>query len=210
VWEKRAKVFKEEKVDGLVAFLTQRIAESYGIQRCVLRMDLSAVLYLWEPWSRGKKCGELQSNQLDLQGCRAFPKWSKTDKQKPSAEIDLASEGRGRFVESAVELIREMEQQGHSIGDGFLFRPLTRQRDGLDNAPLSAAALRKRVQLHLKEAGLFAGETLHSFRRSVVQNAMHIEGYNVERLMELGHWKSYAAFRLYVEEIESDFGRKGL
>jgi hypothetical protein len=55
---------------------------------------------------------------------------------------------------------------------------------------------------------MYAGETLHSFRRSAVQNAVHIEGYNVKRLMELGRWKSYAAFCLYVEEIESDFGRK--
>jgi hypothetical protein len=105
-------------------------------------------------------------------------------------------------------MIKEMERQGNDSKKGFLFRPLNRQRDGFEDVPLSSAALRKRVQSHLKDAGLFDGETLHSFRRSAVQNAAKMEGYDVARLMELGRWKSYAAFRLYIEEIEADFGRR--
>jgi hypothetical protein len=60
----------------------------------------------------------------------------------------------------------------------------------------------------MKDAGLYKGETLHSFRRSAVQGAAEFEGYDVQRLMALGQWKSYAAFRLYVEEIKSSFFRK--
>jgi hypothetical protein len=67
--------------------------------------------------------------------------------------------------------------------------------------------MRKRVQAHLKAAGLFNGETLHSFRRSAVQGAAEIEGYDVPKLVAQGRWKSYAAFRLYIEEIESSFPR---
>lgn len=68
--------------------------------------------------------------------------------------------------------------------------------------------MRKRIQKHLKDAGLFEGETLHSFRQSAVQNAAEIEGYDVEKLMVRGRWSSYAAFRLYVEEIEANFARQ--
>lgn len=111
-------------------------------------------------------------------------------------------------MKSAARMMKEMERQGHEHGHGYLFRPVNKERIGFIDAPLSAAALRKRVQHHLHDAGLFEGETLHSFRRSAVQNAAKIEGYNVKKLMEFGRWKSYAAFRVYVEEIEAKFGRR--
>lgn len=89
-----------------------------------------------------------------------------------------------------------------------MFRRMNKARIGFMDSPLSAAALRKRVQRHLQDAGLYEGETLHSFRRSAVQSAARIEGYDVKRLMELGRWKSYGAFKLYIEEIESEFARR--
>lgn len=58
--------------------------------------------------------------------------------------------------------------------------------------------MRRRIQKHLKAAGLFERETLHSFRRSAVQHAADMEGYDVKRLMEIGRIQSYAAFWLYV------------
>lgn len=73
--------------------------------------------------------------------------------------------------------------------------------------PLKSAALSRRVKKHLTEAGLFKGETLHSFRRSAVQTAASIEGYDVNRLMQRGRWASYSAFRVYVSEIEGRFAR---
>lgn len=94
------------------------------------------------------------------------------------------------------------------MGRGYLFRPMNRSRTGFNDSPLSAAALRKRVQHHLQDAGIYEGETLHSFRRSAVQGAAKIEGYDVKKLMEFGRWKSYSAFRVYVEEIESSFSRR--
>jgi hypothetical protein len=124
-----------------------------------------------------------------------------------SATIDLTKNGRGRFLASAAALIREMEHNGHPIGMGYLFRPLNKRRDGFEDKALSANALRKRVQLHMKEAGLYEGKTLHSFCRSAVQGAADIEGYDVSKLMALGRWKSYSAFRLYIEEIEAEFPR---
>jgi hypothetical protein len=108
-------------------------------------------------------------------------------------------------LRSAAALVGEMEKGGHASSRGFLFRPLNRQRTGFEESALSAGALRKRIQQHMKDAKVFDGETLYSFRRSAVQNAASIEGYDVARLMELGRWKSYAAFRVYVEEIGGIF-----
>jgi hypothetical protein len=207
VREKRAKVFKSEKVTALVSYLEDGIRRTEGITKCVLMMDLAAVDYPWESWARGKECGELRAEQVDLEEGVALPGWSKTVHSEPSARIDLSEGGRGRFLRSAARLIGELEKQGHAEGHGYLFRPLTRTREGFENSALSSNALRRRIQQHLRDARLFNGETLHSFRRSAVQNAASVEGYDVRRLMELGRWKSYAAFRIYVEEIQSAFGR---
>lgn len=207
VREKRAKVFKEQKVEDLVRYMETKIERSRGIGRCVLRMDLAAIDYLWESWSRGKECGELRVDQVDFEEGVSLPGWSKTVQSEPSARIELSGEGRGRFLKSAAALIHDLEEQGHDVGQGYLFRPLNKQRDGFEQSALSANALRKRLQQHLKNAGLYEGETLHSFRRSAVQGAAEIEGYDVQKLMSLGRWKSYAAFRIYVEEIASQFPR---
>lgn len=134
--------------------------------------------------------------------------WSKTFWTEPSAEIDRSKGRHGRFIRSATELVCEMERQGHEIGTGPLFRPLNWQRDGFLNKTLSANALRKRIQSHMKDAGLYEGETLHNFQRFAVQNAAAVEGFDVSRLMAMGRWKSYAAFRLYVEKIEGQFPRR--
>jgi hypothetical protein len=165
-------------------------------------------MYLWESRSRGKECGELQADQVDFTNRESRPGWSKTEKHEPSACIDLASGYRGRFIERAAVLMKEMESMGHGGRHGYLFRPLTRQRDGFKDAPLSAAVYGKGSSSISKMPVCLRGETLHSFRRFAVQNAAKIEGYDERRLMELGRWKSYAAFRLYIEEIEDEFSRR--
>ncbi|GAQ91268.1 putative Phage_integrase [Klebsormidium nitens] len=202
----RAKVFTEAKLDALLAHLAQLIQDSSpGLERCVMLTDQAAVLYLWETLARGKECGQLQRRQVELEEQAAYPGWSKTVRQEPSARIPLAapdSQSRLTFVEAAEALLLGMEDGGHSVGgDGFLFRAMNRSRTGFVNEPMSSDTLRKRLQKRLKEAGLFEGETVHSFRRSAVQHAAVNLNYNVKQLMELGRWKSYAAFRLYVEEV---------
>jgi hypothetical protein len=128
---------------------------------------------------------------------------------EPSGRIELAkSEDEITFLQGSAELISEMERQKIESGRGFLFRPLNRSRTGFLDEPLKSAALKKRVQQHLAKANLFEGETLHSFRRSAVQNAAEIKGYDLGDLMQQGRWASYSAFWLYVEETEHKFGRR--
>lgn len=171
-------------------------------------MDKAAILYLWKSWARGKECGELEVAQIDIDRRESRPGWSKTVQQEPSGCIGLAKEGQANFIDSSVELLLEMERRGYAAGRGFLFRPLNNQRNGFKDEALRPAALSRRVKKHLTEAGLYEGETLHSFRRSAVQNAAGIEAFDVARLMQRGRWTSYAAFRLYVAEIEGRFPRR--
>jgi integrase len=175
------------------------------LERCVLLTDQAVVLYLWESLARGKECGELQLRQVEFGEQVAYPGWSKTVQKEPSARILLAApepEGRLTFLEAAVRLLKELDATRHPLGEsGFLFRSLNRSRSAFVDAPMTSDTLRKRLQKTLKEAGLFDGETVHSFRRFAVQHAAVNLKYNVKQLMELGRWKSYSAFRLYVEEF---------
>jgi integrase len=210
VREKRTKIMKEGKVLDLVEYLSRLAGKATGIPKVVLLMDRAAVLYLWESWARGKEVGELEARQIDREDGITLPGWSKTVRSEPSGRVELAKSGQElAFLEGSAELLAEMESQRIELGRGFQFRPLTSNRRGFRDEPLKSGALKKRVQQHLEKANLFEGETLHSFRRSAVQHAAEIEGYNVEKLMRKGRWKSYSAFKLYIEEIESRFGRRG-
>lgn len=209
VREKRAKVMKEGKVIDLVEYLGHEIEKAEKIGKVVLLMDRAAVLYLWESWARGKECGELEARQIDREDAVGLPVWSKTVRTEPSGQIDLTrDEERVTFLSGSAELMVEMERQGVPLESVYLFRPLNKSRTGFKDEPLKSGALKKRVQQHLTKANLYEGETLHSFRRSAVQNAAEIEGYNVKKLMQRGRWSSYSAFRLYIEEIEDKFGRR--
>jgi integrase len=201
----RAKV-SEAKLDALLAYLARRINESQpGVERCVLLTDQAVILYLWETLARGKECAELLYRQVAFDEQVSYPGWSKTVRREPSARIPLAApepKGRLTFLEAAVWLVKELGLVGSPVGeDGFLFRFLNRGRSAFVNAPMTSDTLRKRLQKRLKEAGLFEGETVHSFRRSAVQQAAVNLNYDVKQLMEIGRWKSYSAFRGYVKEV---------
>lgn len=202
---KRAKVFSEDKLNRLVAFLTRRLTETERMERCVIAMDRTAILYLWETLARGKECGEVRQDQIDAAEGTVYPGWTKTIRHEPSARIELAVPGgqeRLTFLESASQQVKILAENGIDIGEtGYLFRAQNRSRNGFDDKPITSSALRKRVQKRLQEAGLFEGETLHSFRRSAVQHAAIELKYDVKKLMDLGGWKTYSSFKLYVEEI---------
>ncbi|GAQ88041.1 putative Phage_integrase [Klebsormidium nitens] len=208
VREKRAKIMSESKVTQLVEHLNREVRSRKGISRCCAAMDRAAVLYLWETWARGKECGTVEAGQVDVADSIVRPGWSKTIREEPSAEIRVRSGAEpNTFIWAAGLLTHEMSECSVAPGRGYLFRPLTRRKDGFLDESLSAGAMNRRVQRHMQRAGMHNGETLHSFRRSAVQHAAELEGYDVERLMSLGRWKSKSAFRIYVEEIAGAFAR---
>jgi hypothetical protein len=92
---KRAKVFSEEKLNSLVEFLLAKLDAAEGIDKCVLAMDRTAVLYLWETLARGKECGKIRHDQIDAAEGAVYPGWTKTICHEPSARIELAVPGTG-------------------------------------------------------------------------------------------------------------------
>jgi integrase len=209
VCKKRAKIMKEGKVNDLINYLSRQIKAAEKLERIVLLMDRAAVLYLWESWARGKECGELESRQIDWEDGVALPGWSKTMRAEPSGRIDLTNGGKKlTILKGSAEMLAEMGNQGILADSRFLFCLLNKSRTGLKDEPLKSNALRKRIQKHLTNANLFEGEALHSFRRSAVQHAAELEGFDVEKLMKRGRWSSQAAFKLYIEEIRHKFGRQ--
>jgi hypothetical protein len=199
-----AKVFSEEKLDNLVAYLTEQLGKAKGMEQCVLAMHWAAVLYLWKILARGKECGEVQQDQIDPAEGTVYPGWTKTVRQEPSARIEQAVPGeklRLTFLEAASELVRVQSDNGIDIGKtGHLFRAQNRSRNGFEDKPIASSALRKRTQKRLQEAGLYEGETLHSFRRSALPDAAIELKYDIKKLMDFGGWKTYLSFKLYVEK----------
>jgi integrase len=159
---KRAKVFSEDKLNSLVTYLTAKLGTVEGMEKCVLAMDRAAVLYLWETLARGKECGEVRQDQIDVSEGNVYPGWTKTIRQEPSARIELAAAGEGErmtFLEAAAELLEVLSENGLEIGKtGYLFRSQNRSRNGFEKKPISSSALRKRIQKRLQEACLFDGE----------------------------------------------------
>lgn len=204
VREKRAVTFKEAKVNDFVRWLERKINEALGFTKCSLLTELAIVHYLWETWSRGKECGSVEVRQIEFDDHIVNAGWTKTVREEPSAQIQVEH----GFMEAAARLIHACDQVGDPVGLGYLFRPLNERKNGFKAEAMSSGTMRRRIQQRLKEAGLYEGENLHSFRRSAVQHAASIEGYNVERLMQRGRWASYGAFRLYIEEIEALFPRR--
>jgi hypothetical protein len=203
VKEKKAVVFKEKKMDELVQFLAAEIGRmEQSVTRCCALTDLAAILYLWEAWVWGKECGHLEKRQVHEESGIVLPGWSKTVQQEPSSQIEVScKKGNWTFLAASAAVIKEAEALGQPVGDGFLFRPLSRDRRSFRQEAITAGALRARVQKALKRAGLFKGQTLHSFRRSAAHHAVDVHGFTVEKAMQKGRWKNYSAFRGYMDEV---------
>jgi integrase len=139
----RAKVFSESKLNALVAYLTEKLAVSRGMERCILAMDRPAVLYLWETLARGKECGSVRQDQVDPEEGTVYPGWTKKIRQEPSARIELATPGEANrltFLKAAGELVKIMADEGHEVGEtGHLFRAQNKSRNGFERRPLHLA-----------------------------------------------------------------------
>jgi hypothetical protein len=119
-----------------VAYLTDKLAATDGMEQCVVAMDRAAVLYLWETLARGKECGEVWQDQIDTVEGTVYPGWTKTVHQEPSARIELAVPGekaRLTFLEATSELARVLANHGIDLGEsGHLFQAQNRSRTGFE------------------------------------------------------------------------------
>ena len=86
---------------------------------------------------------------------------------------------------------------GLDFSHGFLFRPTT-PRGGIQNKQLSSSTMQARLHLHLKEASLDAGETLHSFRAGAAIT-LALSGAQLSDIMSHIGWRNPSTASYYLK-----------
>jgi hypothetical protein len=92
--------------------------------------------------------------------------------------------------------LRAHEVQQHPITN-FLTRVLTQDRTGFCEKPMSSNDISARVQKHLRNAGIYAGHTIHGTRRGSMQHAVQ-NGVSEEAISRRAQIKTPAITRLYL------------
>ena len=201
-----------------------------ALERCLTRRDIAAFLLLWESGLRGGDCCPLQGANVRLpDGRLAFPfeeapppgskyltafQGTKTEKaaQCDPGQHEVPIDGANQPY-SFIWSLWELQQQCASeevlqplTVTSYLFRPLEGRL--LANRPLTADGAYQRFVGALKAAGLYAGESLHSFRRGRLQS-LQAEGLARPELMLHGHIRAESTTRRYLDPTRHFKGSKG-
>ena len=86
---------------------------------------------------------------------------------------------------------------GLDLSHGFLFRPST-PRGTIVNKQVSSSAIQARLQLYLKEASLYEGETLHSFRAGPAIT-LALSGAQLAEIMAHVGWRNPSTASYYLK-----------
>ena len=86
---------------------------------------------------------------------------------------------------------------GVDLATGFLFLPLT-PRHMVENKQLSTGALQSRLKLYLENAGIYDGESLHSFR-SGIAITLALSGSQLSDVMEHVGWRQTSTASHYMK-----------
>jgi integrase len=170
-----------------------------SLERVLLLRDLFCVLLLWQTAIRGHDVGKLGLGDFvdPVQPDRPYtgfplpPPWQWGSAAAPT--LGFRQRGTKTYkltraplvllephpVEPAFCIPRTMalymwccsqpDAQPGSVISDLLIRPLAPDRRGFKDSALRSAGLVARIRLHLRAAGLYDGETVHSFRRGALQ-----------------------------------------
>jgi integrase len=218
----------EAKYEALVRYLWREISRAAGaLAVMVLLRDLLVVLLLWQTAQRGHDVGKLGLGDFvdpsrPEQPYLGFPlpapwellggaptlcvsqRGTKTYRlgRAPAIWIWPNAEAPGfcvpRVLGYYMWLSRQPDAAPGSRIDDLLFRPLTPDQRGFKSAALRTSTLSARLKLHLQAAGLYAGETVHSFRRGALQTAAG-GGASDAELMGLSHIRTPAVLGRYLD-----------
>lgn len=157
--------------------LHQARATPHRMQQLLLLRDIVLVLLMWETSMQGNNCGKLTCSDVFLPGGQPapFPLCKPVARGtslvlKPDGTKTAKGERSGPFTLIATEdsqhscLVRLIQYLQHRYPAGqiqhrYLFSPLTSTQQGFADAPPTASALGKRLNKHLQDAGLYAGES---------------------------------------------------
>ena len=86
---------------------------------------------------------------------------------------------------------------GLDLSHGFLFRPTT-PRGTIVNKQVSSSAIQARLQLYLKDASLYEGETFHRFRAGAAIK-LALSGAQLAEIMAHVGWRNPSTASYYLK-----------
>lgn len=114
----------------------------------------------------------------------------------PAEEVDVCAVRALALYHAACE-IAGRARSGVRI-EGYVFRPLTKDRREFQEAALGTPAIGRRLEAALRDLELDGGETCHSFRRGRLQHEA-AKGAGVPELLAMGHMKALSTLHRYLD-----------
>ena len=206
-----AVVIQEGKVHKLVLALydASDIASTKGegVQAATLLRDGVYFLYLWDSWQRGAEgaaiqaskvrvvpggmeveVGDTKANRSGFSGLLSFP----CNSHRP--ELCVVA-GMHRLLRR-LALVQGLPCDDPVIYEGYVFRKVAPNRRQFSRDAFTGDAAYNRLLKHLKDFGMYDGESLHSFRRGANQHARALGVPAAERQAR-GLWASPTTARRY-------------
>ena len=178
----------EGKLHQLVDYLDQLLSrQPPTMTRLLLERDALSALLMWETSLRGINCGGITLSDFSLPEGQALrlpladplpggsmlilkPNGTKTVKGRRSGPFNLVvgTDPCHSFLGRLPAFLKHRLANGVSEQTCF-FSPLTSDRRAFKDSGSSASDIGKRMRHHLEQAGLYAGESNHGFRRGSMQ-----------------------------------------
>lgn len=193
------------------------------LARVWLLRDLACALYMWLTATRGGDTVRLQlcefvrgpggselltaSDWAAIERAGADPSarapqlyiWplqSKTCKQQrpPVQAVPPQPDPRFCFIRILGKLLTAARAAGDPVRQ-YLARP----RGGGNGEHMTAQNLAGRLRRHMETAGIYEGETCHSYRRGALQDAVHVQGWTELQAQLLGNIATPSILELYLD-----------
>jgi hypothetical protein len=198
--EKSAVPLTADKVPLLIAHIDALAASSAGgMELLTLSRDAVLLLYSWHSTMRGTEGGRLVIADFHTAGrVQLFPDGFRPYTPAPEKLLILPTHGtktnkRSRNHQDPVNLVRHEDPNlcvirrlwsfmdmcflGGQAPETFVLRPLSPNGAGFKHAAYSSSSFNKsQVIKYLTAAGIYEGETGHSFRRGGLQHTAHVAG----------------------------------
>jgi len=205
-----------EKLYLLVDYLDHLVSGlPAGMPQLLLERDIVLILLMWETPMRGNNCGRLtwsdfflttgQQAPYPLLGAAAGtallvqPNGTKTVKGERSGPftLTLTDDPQHSCLARLLKFLQLRYPDGH-LSDTYLFSPQTANQRAFHDVPLSSSALGKRLQKHLCDAELYAGESNHGFRRGQIQS-MVASGMDRPAISQATQIKTLSVIDIYAD-----------
>lgn len=208
----------ETKVKALIKHCMGKAERSTCMrEKLAYRRDALLWLYLWRSWQRGSEAGQLKWGRIRWvkDGIHISLGALKADQLASFSGSDFYSYDEAEEVafclptglKTFLELCA-LNQIDLKAGGGYVFRPLKEGASvAFANKAFTGSAMYARLVCQLEAAGLYDGESVHSFRRGAVRHAKD-QGMPANERQKRGRWASQRTQDRY-EEGPSKFLKFG-